>query len=257
MEQLVSIITPVYNSEEFLKETIESVLRQSYENWELILVDDCSTDSSRKIISDYANKDRRIKPVFLKKNSGAGFSRNSGIDNAKGDLIAFLDSDDLWHQDKLKEQLHFMKIKNVNMVYTWYYNVNEKGQKISYSKTPKQISFILLMFNNYILTSSLIFKKSILNDIRFSEIRKRQDWVFFLDILKSGVKAYSLDKCLVYYRKSNTSLSANKFRLIKSNLSVIANYFYNGNHLKSSMHFMIFLLFYFHNKTLYKKLILN
>lgn len=112
MEPLVSIITPVYNAQDYLEETILSVLNQTYYNWELLLIDDCSIDNSYKIIEKYLKKDRRIKYLKNDKNSGPAITRNKGIEEAKGEYIAFLDSDDLWYENKLEKQINFMKEKS-------------------------------------------------------------------------------------------------------------------------------------------------
>ena len=127
MEPLVSIITPVYNAEEFLEETILSVLNQTYKNWELILIDDCSKDDSYKIIERYLGMDKRIKYLKNEKNSGPAVTRNNGINISKGKYIAFLDSDDLWYRDKLKKQIDFMEMNNKNICHGNYEMINKKS----------------------------------------------------------------------------------------------------------------------------------
>lgn len=109
INDLVSIITPAYNSSEYIREAIESVIAQTYKNWEMIIVDDASQDNTYEILNNYANKDKRIKPIFLEKNCGAAYARNRAIECAQGRYIAFLDSDDLWKKEKLEKQLIFMK----------------------------------------------------------------------------------------------------------------------------------------------------
>ncbi|MCB0376731.1 MAG: glycosyltransferase family 2 protein, partial [Sinomicrobium sp.] len=126
-EELVSIITPVYNSGRFLEQSITSVLNQTYQNWELRIVDDCSEDNSRQIISRYADADNRIKPLFLNKNSGAGPARNKAIELAEGAVIAFLDSDDIWLPNKLEEHVAFMKANDAAFSHTSYGFINETG----------------------------------------------------------------------------------------------------------------------------------
>src|SRR5690625_120229 len=119
-EPLVSIITPAYNAARFIGETIESVLAQTYENWEMIIVDDCSTDDTREIVQSYQEKDSRIKLFTLDKNSGSGVARNKAMDEAKGRFIAFLDSDDLWYPEKLRRQIAFMLDNGVAFTFTKY-----------------------------------------------------------------------------------------------------------------------------------------
>ena len=128
-EELVSIIVPVYNAEKFLEDTIKTVQNQTYKNWELLLVDDCSTDDSTKIIKSAGEQDERIKLIELKENSGAAIARNTGIEKAKGRYIAFLDADDLWNIEKLTKQIKFMQEKELEFTFTGYEFVDEKGEK--------------------------------------------------------------------------------------------------------------------------------
>lgn len=257
MKKLVSIITPVYNSAQFLSETIDSVLKQTYKNWELILIDDVSNDNSIEIIKGFIKKDKRIKLITLKKNGGAGIARNVGLSNVNGSYVAFLDSDDVWEQEKLELQLNEMLKNRWDITYTWYWNTDYSGEKKSYFVTPKMITFNKLKFNNYILTSTLMCKLSVIEGVQFSKIRKRQDWIYFLDILKKTGSAYAIEKCLVEYRESDNSLSSNKLQLIKPNLDMIAEYFYNKSRWKALLHFMIFLPVYFENKIFNKKSIIK
>ncbi|MGB4386964.1 MAG: glycosyltransferase family 2 protein, partial [Caldicoprobacterales bacterium] len=125
MEGLVSIITPAYNCEKYIGETIESVLKQSYENWELIIVDDCSTDNTKSVVEEYIKRDKRIKYYSLDVNSGAAVARTKAMELASGEYIAFLDSDDLWMPNKLEKQISFMKANNYNFTCTSYEQVDE------------------------------------------------------------------------------------------------------------------------------------
>ncbi len=141
-EPLVSIITPVYNAERFLEDTIKSVQKQSYKNWELVLVDDCSKDSSSEIIEKFQNSDDRIRYIKLEKNSGAAISRNTGIKNAKGRFIAFVDSDDLWEETKLEKQIEYMLKENIGFSFTSYRYMRENGEKTNkVAKAPKKIDY--------------------------------------------------------------------------------------------------------------------
>lgn len=124
---IVSIITPIYNCEQFLQETIQSVLNQTYTNWELILIDDCSTDNSLSIAETAAQRDSRIRVIKLDQNSGPAVARNIGIKKAKGKYIAFLDSDDMWFPNKLEKQLSFMEKNQIPFTYTGYEKINEDG----------------------------------------------------------------------------------------------------------------------------------
>ena len=137
---MISIITPNYNCGDYISETIESVLLQTYSNWELIIVDDCSSDDSYKIALDYAKKDSRIKVIRNETNLGTAISRNKALDIAKGDYIAFLDSDDLWEKDKLELQLNFMQENNCDFSFSQYDLIDEKG--LSLNKTAKVIKHL-------------------------------------------------------------------------------------------------------------------
>ena len=128
MEKKVSIITPVYNSEKYLKNTIENVINQTYKNLEMILVDDCSTDNSEKIIKEFSKKDSRIKYIKLKENSGAAVARNTALENSTGRFIAYLDADDLWKENKLEKQIEFMLKNNYAFTCTSYEKIDENGE---------------------------------------------------------------------------------------------------------------------------------
>ena len=126
---LVSIITPTFNSANFIEETIKSVLSQTYPNWEMIIVDDCSGDDTEEIVSQYVREDTRIKYIRLEKNSGAAVARNKAMREAEGEYMAFLDSDDIWTAEKLSEQLSFMQEHNVSFSCTDYEQISESGEK--------------------------------------------------------------------------------------------------------------------------------
>ena len=215
---MVSIITPVYNCEKFLVQCIESVVCQSFKEWELILIDDCSTDKSKDIINKYAFQDSRIKYYFFDKNVGAGVARNKGIDLAKERFIAFLDGDDYWHEEKLTKQIDFMLKNKIKFSYTRYYelDLNNKPKKIILS--PKSLSTKQLLRNNYIKTLTAIYDTDGVGKIFMPDYRKRQDWGLWFNILERTNKAYCLIIPLAYYRTSNTlSLSKNKLLLVKEN----------------------------------------
>ncbi|MEP3387669.1 MAG: glycosyltransferase family 2 protein [Reichenbachiella sp.] len=255
---LVSIITPVFNIETFLNETIQSVVNQTYLYWELILIDDCSADSSPDIIRTWASKDQRIKPIFLNENVGAGNARNHGLDKAKGQYLAFLDSDDIWLEDKLRKQLDiFENNLNIECCFTWYTTIDENRNHLKKFITPARISENLLKFNNYILTSTFMCKTKSIEDIRFPSMRRRQDWAYFLEILSRTKYAYALPESTVFYRKIDGSLSANRWKLIKPNFDFFRETLYSGSNLMAFLHFILFLPFYFHNKLFNSKNLKN
>lgn len=224
---LVSIITPVYNVEKFIAETIESVINQTYKEWELILVDDCSTDRSAAIIKLYSEKDSRIKYHKLEKNSGAAVARNTALRIAEGRYVAFLDSDDLWENSKLSIQLDFMKKNNIEFSFTDYSLITEDGN--SYNKlnktitVPKIIDYNFLLKNTIILCSSVIIDRNIVGDFKMPLIRAGQDTATWLSILKKGYKAYGLNENLAKYRQVEGSISSNKIKAIKRTWNLYRN----------------------------------
>lgn len=216
-KDLVSIIVPVYNSERFLKETIKTVKNQTFKNWELLLVNDCSTDNSKNIINDEIKKDKNIRLIELKENSGAAVARNVGIDSANGRYIAFLDSDDLWKNQKLEKQLEFIKENECAFSFTGYEFANELGKgngKIV--KVPSKMEYKHALKNTTIFTSTVMFdlEKISKDQIKFENI-KSEDTATWWKILKSGYVAYGLNENLSYYRRTKGTLSSNKFEAIK------------------------------------------
>jgi teichuronic acid biosynthesis glycosyltransferase TuaG len=218
---LVSVVTPVYNAALFLEETIQSVLNQTYPHWELILVDDFSTDASFEIANTYCLKDSRIKCFQLSENQGAGIARNLGIKEATGTFIAFLDADDLWFPEKLQKQLDFMIKNNCNICYSSYQLMNEDG-----SLQPKliealpQLTFKKLLKSNYIGNLTGIYNAAALGKIYAPIIRKRQDWALWLNAIKIEKKAMGIKESLAYYRVRKESISKNKPGLLKYNYAV-------------------------------------
>ncbi|CAZ95803.1 MULTISPECIES: glycosyltransferase family 2 protein [Zobellia] len=212
---MVSIITPVYNSEKYITHCIESVLAQTYGNWEHILVDDCSTDKSIAIISEYAKNDTRIRLLQLESNSGAGIARNTAIEAAKGRYIAFLDSDDAWLPQKLKTQVSFMQDNNYYFTYTAYDKMNELGESLNQPVNVKsKTTYRSALFKNPIGCLTAMYDVDFFGKQYMPEIRKRQDYALWLKLLKK-TDAYGLDKILSTYRIGNESISSNKFKLIK------------------------------------------
>lgn len=251
---MVSIIIPVFNSQLYLEECINSVLNQTYLKWELILVDDASTDNSRKIIEKYISLDNRIKGHFFEENLGAGIARNKGIELAKKRYIAFLDSDDYWHTQKLALQLEFMISNNITFSHTNFYELNNKNEPKKIILPPKKVNRSSLLFNNYIKTLTVIYDTKALGKIYMPNYRKRQDWGLWFNILEKSNDAYCLSKPLAYYRTSNNSLSKNKLKLVKENYNFYRRYF-KKNILVSFLMMILFLVFYFYFKlTGFKKI---
>lgn len=217
---LVSIITPTYNSENFIDETIKSILSQTYNNWELIITDDCSTDNTFDVVSKYAQEDNRIKIYKLNKNSGAGVARNNSIKEAKGRFLAFCDSDDCWLPEKLEKQLQFMMENNCSFSCTSYYTCEENGTIKGKIIAPSKISYFNLICNDNMGCLTTMYDTNKIGKLYMPTIRKRQDWGYKLMIIKKSKYAYGLKECLAKYRLRNNSLSANKFTLVKYNINV-------------------------------------
>ena len=211
MQALVSIIMPNHNGELFIKESILSIREQTYDYWEVIIVDDCSTDASVKIIQKLATKDQRIKLIPLEVNGGPAKARNCAIKEAKGRYIAFLDSDDLWHPDKLEKQISFMQKNEIALSYTGYYHISEKtGEIIDQVSVPSKVDYSELLKQNIMGCLTVIYDREKLGKVYMPDIKKRQDFALWLDILKKIPYAYGMNESLAYYRVRKTSVSSNK-----------------------------------------------
>ena len=223
---LVSIITPLYNAENYITATIESIQNQTYANWEHIIVNDLSTDTSLQLAEAFSKKDPRIKVVTLSRNSGAAHSRNKATELATGDYIAFLDADDLWHPQKLEKQLQFMQENNAAVSYTSYVHINEAGELLGKRiKAFPKLTYKKQHSNNYIGNLTGIYKAAEIGKIIAPNIRKRQDWAVWLEaIKKSNRPALGLQEDLAYYRMHEGSMSANKMNLIKYNFKFYKEY---------------------------------
>lgn len=229
VQGLVSVITPCYNGEHTLREIIDSVIKQTYQNWELLIVDDCSTDSSAKIIKNYAEKDSRIRYFRTDKPSGSpSHPRNIGIENAKGKYIAFLDSDDVWLPDKLEKQIKFIEANNYDLVYSFYEKMNWDGKRDNRLIQTRKISTYrsLLKSNSIPCLTSLVSRRAI-GDTRFKQI-PQEDFCFWLDILKKGYTAHNICEVTALYREAKNSRSANKLDMFKGYWNVIRNHQHIG-----------------------------
>lgn len=213
----VSIITPCFNAENSISETIESVINQTYTNWELIIIDDCSNDKSLDIIQNYAKKDDRIR--YFKTDSPSGspsIPRNIGLDNANGDYIAFLDADDIWLPEKLDRQIGYAKPNDYQFIYSNYEKINSIGERSNRIITlPKKSTFWDVIETCTIPCLTVLLHANVIGNTRFRPIEK-EDFAFWLDILKKNVVAYNCNETLALYREQNKSRSSNKFNMIKS-----------------------------------------
>jgi len=253
MQPLVSIVTPIYNKSSFIEETLESLLSQTYENWELLLINDASTDHSREVVKAYTQKDNRINYFEFSENKGAAEARNKGTQMATGDFIAFLDADDLWHKSKLKIQIDLMLNENIDVCFGSYELIDHqsKPQKIKVNALPA-LDYTTLIKANYIGNLTGIYNCKKLGKIYTRNLKKRQDWLLWIEALKRSDKpAKGIKETIAYYRDANNSLSSNKFNLIKYNYNVYRKGL-NFNVFKSTVYLFRFFIEHFFVK---KKLI--
>ncbi|SFH70364.1 glycosyltransferase family 2 protein [Modicisalibacter xianhensis] len=205
----VSIIMPLYKSGNYCFEAIESVLNQSYQDWELILVDDASGDSTLHIIKEKYN-DKRILTYELEKNSGPAVARNHALSKAHGRYIAFLDSDDLWRPKKLEKQLKFMISNDIEFSYTAYEKINYKGEHMGFVGVPDSVNYNVLLKTCVIGCLTAIYDSAKLGKVNMPEISKRQDFALWLKLLKKTKFAYGIPEPLAIYRVHSDGISFNK-----------------------------------------------
>ena len=215
MGKLVSIVVPVYNCEKYIAETVKSILTQTYQDFEVIFVDDESTDSSRQILEKFG--DSRIIVTGVDEESGAYAARNKGVAMAKGDYIAFLDSDDIWHKDKLAKTVAHLEKNKAAFVFTGYEFADENavgtGRVV---KVPEKLTYDKALSRTVIFTSTVMFDMSKLTkaDIKMPNV-KSEDTATWWQILRKGIVAYGLNENLVLYRRSGNTLSSNKVEAVR------------------------------------------
>lgn len=215
MNELVSIITPVHNAERFLPSCLNSVAAQTHKEWEHILVDDCSNDTSWAILERAAERDDRIRIFRLDTNSGAGVARNKAIEMARGNYIAFVDSDDRWYPEKLAKQLAFMKQNKYYFTFTSYDKLDEQGDLQTRIVNAKpEVTYKNALYKNPIGCLTAMYSVGYFGKQYMPEIRKRQDYALWLKLLKKA-NAYGLNEVLASYRMRGNSISSNKFSLLK------------------------------------------
>lgn len=213
---LISIITPNYNGEKFITQTIESVISQTYSNWEMIIVDDYSSDKSYEIALDYSKKDSRIKVIRNETNLGAAISRNRAIDIAKGEYITFLDSDDLWEPKKLELQLHFMQDNNCDFSFTRYNLIDENNQSLNKTaRIIKKLTYYKYLHHCYTGCLTVMYRFDIAKDIRSFNIKNNNDYGLFLQVVKNAKNAFGINEILAHYRIRKSSISRNKMKKVK------------------------------------------
>lgn len=222
--KLVSIIMPLYNAQEFILDTIKSVQAQTYVDWELIIVNDKSTDKSADIVSKEIKKDIRIKLYNQEKNQGAAIARNKAIELAKGDFFAFLDSDDLWETTKLMDQVGFMVKNNISFSCTYYGKIDTSGNNVNHLvKVPKSMNYNKLLLHCP-GNSTVMYDVKKLGKIYVPNIKKRNDYLMWLKVIKKAGTISCLEKELSFHRLRDDSISSNKVKLIKYHWKIYRYY---------------------------------
>lgn len=225
MEPLVSIITPVYNSEKTIDQTIESVIRQNYHNWEMIIVDDGSTDRSNELIKNKIKTDSRIKIYENSEKMGPAVSRNVGLRETRGKYITFLDGDDIWLENFLSSTISLMEIEGYPFVFSSYRRISEDGcSNFGSYIVPRQVGYEMLLKTNYIPCLTAMYNAEIIGKRYFDTgVEYAEDYVYWLSILKEGYIAYGQKEVLALYRIRRGSLARNKTRVYKHFWSIHKN----------------------------------
>ena len=215
-KELVSIVMPTYNCAKFIAESIDSVIAQTYTNWELIIVDDCSTDNTKEILTPYLQKYQNIRYTCLIKNGGPATARTEALKQAKGDYVAFLDSDDIWYPEKLSKQITFMKQNNVDFSCTGYEQIEEngKGKKVAIIPPKKNDYTTMLRLGCSIGNLTVMYNRNVVGEQQVPAIKKRNDFALWLQILHNVTACYGMQEILAKYRLRTQSVSRNKLKLI-------------------------------------------
>jgi glycosyltransferase involved in cell wall biosynthesis len=239
----VSIITPNYNSAKFIEKTIESVLAQTYQYWEMIIVDDCSTDRSYDIALRYAEKDNRIRVYRMEKNGGAALARNKAIEFSNGDYLAFLDSDDVWYPEKLEKQLKFMIKNECDFSFTEYEYIDKDDNSLGIkTRVTKKLTYRKMLFYCFPGCLTVMYKQDVNNKICGPNISNMEDYGLFLRVIKHCSNAKGYSQCLAMYRIRHNSLSRNKFKKISPYFQLMMQY-EHMNIFIVGVHIIIFFIF--------------
>lgn len=241
----ISVITPVYNGMPFLIETASCLAKQTFLNFEWVIVDDCSNDRTAEFILELAEKDNRVKPLFLGENSGPIVARNKGMDLAKGRFVAFLDADDMWTSDKLEKQIAFMKKWDIPLSYTSFRKIDSKGNIVSRFKipVPSRINYSKLIESNCIPASSAMFDRLIVGEMRQDTDTpvSKDDFFFWLEMLKRFGEARGMKEDLFRLRVHKGSITSNKLEMAKGHWRMYRDIF-NFSVLKSIRYFVVYSL---------------
>jgi len=232
MISLVSVIMPYYNKRNYFIKSISSVLNQTYINLEILIVYDDQKKDDLEYIQDCIKEDSRAKIILNDKNRGVAFSRNKAISVARGEYIAFLDCDDYWETNKIEMQMNFMLTNGYDFSYTTYQIINSEGKIVKKIKAQKKLEYNELLKSCDIGLSSVILKRKLLNNIKFPELKTKEDFVLWLSLAKSSVELIGFDKPLMFWRQTPNSLSSSVLQKLKDAFKVYhlyerKNFFYS------------------------------
>lgn len=217
----VSVIMPAYNSEKFIGQAIDSVIKQTYPNWELLIVDDASTDSTSEIVEKLKSSEKRLLFLQNSKNCGTQHARNKAIEVATGRFIAFLDADDLWLHEKLEIQLKTLQKRNLAGCFSSYELINEEGDSVNKEiKALPELTYQKLLKANYVGNLTGIYDSEKIGKVFCPDIAKRQDWALWLEVIKRGGPLKGIQKNLAKYRLRKDSISNNKMEMLRYNFNI-------------------------------------
>lgn len=218
MKPMVSVITPTYNSQKYVEEAIASVRTQTYDNWEMIIVDDHSDDDTYTIVQRIARLEPRIRLLRQEVNAGAGPARTRALDNANGRFIAYLDADDIWYPQKLELQVDFMLANNYGFSCASYEVINNEGLRLNKSiRMMIKVNYVDFLTNNLLQTVGIMADTDIVDRdlLRMPPLKRRQDAATWLQVLKAGHINYGMTEVLGQYRRTENSLSSSKIKAAK------------------------------------------
>lgn len=237
---LVSVIMPAYNSVGFIEQAIRSIQDQTYQNWELIIVDDASMDGTVPLVKNAVRREKKIQLLQNRENLGAGVARNLGIKAAKGRYISFLDADDLWVPGKIMVQVEFMQKNDLAMSFSSYSLISEEGEKLNKTiQALPNLSYSKLLRANYVGNLTGMYDVEKTGKVYCPPLRKRQDWALWLSVLKKGGVAQGIQQSLAFYRLRKEGISGNKFGLIGYNFRIYHKFLDFGI-LKSCRYMILF-----------------
>ena len=246
---LVSVIIPYYKKRNFVRETIDSVINQTYDNFEILIIYDDTNLNDLEFLQEISKLDNRIKIINNKKRLGAGLSRNIGIEQSNGRYVAFIDADDTWLPDKLKDQISFMKKKNYQISHTSYFIIDEKKRVVGQRNARDLLSIDEVLKSCDIGLSTVIIEKKIITktSTKFPQLVTKEDFVFWLSLLKKNYKFYALESNLTNWTRSKNSLSSSTIQKLYDGFKVY-NYYMNFNTIKSVYYLICLSLNYLKKK---------